>query len=64
MRKPAPPVVPSQDGAGESARTPARRTLCEGCGTPFTARRESQRFCRPAAENRSAGEAASVVSKN
>ena len=49
-------VVQPQELAGESVRTPARGIPCEGCGTLFTARRPSQRFChsacRPLAQRR------------
>ena len=48
MRRHAPPVVPAGEGAVASVRTPARGIPCEGCGTPFSARRPSQRYCRPA----------------
>ena len=45
MRRQAPQVVPSQDGAGESARALVTPVSCEGCGTVFAPSRPLQRCC-------------------
>ena len=48
MTRPTPQIVPPEERAAASVRTPARGIPCEGCGALVTPWRASQRFCRPA----------------